>query len=370
MGPVSAPVLTARLTRRLREFTLEIDLALPGGILVLFGPSGAGKTRTLECLAGLERPDRGEIVLDGEVFFRHEPRPRVNLPPQARRIGYVVQEGALFPHLNLRENVAYGLRHTPDRGAARAEALLEEMGIGGLGDRHPREVSGGQQRRAAIARALAIAPRLLLLDEPFIHLDRIVRARLITDLRELVRARQLPAVIVTHEIEELTALADHVAVLDRGRLVQQGARDAVLFHPASCGVACLLGDVNVLAGTVQGERDGLWEIATEGHTWKVVHVGALQAGAPVELVIRAAALKVLKPGLPVPDGLARNRHQGEVTAIEERPDLVRLTIRIGNNFELAGLLPADTFHRVGVRVGDVRDFAVDPDGLFLYPGGG
>lgn len=354
--------LKADFTRRLRPFTLEVSLCAGDGILALFGASGAGKTQTLECLAGLARPDAGAIALNGETLFC---APTVNLPARVRRIGYVVQDGALFPHLTAGENVAYGMRGQAD-AAARAAALLDEMGLPGLGNRYPRELSGGQQRRVAIARALAIQPRLLLLDEPFVHLDRLVRARLMRELPLWLKQRNIPAILVTHDLEEVAACADRIAVIEQGRIVQQGTRVEVLFRPASRGVATLLGEVNVLAATVAGEAHGLWRVNAGGLTWHIPFVGDLRAGEEIEIVVRASAVKIIRPDAPVPGELALNQHPGKLLAVDMRPDLAVFTVALAGGLELTGRIPADVFTRANIKAGEERMFAVPPEGLQLF----
>ncbi|HHH40487.1 MAG TPA: ATP-binding cassette domain-containing protein, partial [Chloroflexi bacterium] len=167
--------LVADIEKQLEHFRLALRLEVGTEVLVLFGPSGAGKTTVLNAIAGLVTPDAGEITLDGRPFFRrHRPGPAVNLPARKRRIGYVFQQYALFPHLTALENVAYPLRRRRD-GPQQAMALLKKMGIAHLAHRYPHEMSGGQQQRVAIARALAADPQVLLLDEPFSALDAALR---------------------------------------------------------------------------------------------------------------------------------------------------------------------------------------------------
>lgn len=356
-----------RFSRRLAPFVLSPDCAFHGGILVLFGQSGAGKTQTLECVSGLRVPDRGSISLGERVLFLHEPgQRRVNVPPRRRRIGYVMQDGALFPHMTVLANVAYGVRGTRRARKERADALLDEMGIGAFAGCLPRRISGGQQRRAAVARALAVGPELLLLDEPFVHLDRVVRARLMDDLRVLVRQHRIPAILVTHDIEETAACADHIAVMEDGAIVQFGTRHEVLFSPASCGIATLMGDVNVLPGVVRGEADGLWRIDTAGVAWRVPHVGGFAAGTRVEVVIRSNAVKIIKAGVPVAQGLSYNLHPGRVLAVAARPGSVRVTVALSDAVRITGVVPVDTFHRAEVREGEARDFAVDMGGIRVF----
>lgn len=359
--------VSMRFSLRLAPFVLSPDCSSGDGILALFGQSGAGKTQTLECIAGLRAPDRGTIALGDRVLFRRAPgQARINVPPRRRRIGYVMQDGALFPHMTVLANVMYGIRGPSGAAEAEAMRLLDEMGIGAFADAMPREISGGQQRRAAIARAVATRPELLLLDEPFVHLDRVVRARLMDDLCALVRHRGIPAILVTHDLEETATCADRIAVMEDGAIVQFGTRNEVLFSPASCGIASLLGDVNVLPGVVRGEADGLWRIDTGGVIWNVPHVGPFSPGARVEAVIRSNAVKIIKEGVPVARELAYNLHRGTVTAAAARPGSVRFTVALSDAVAITGVVPQDTYHRSGVAVGDRREFAVDMGGISIF----
>jgi molybdate transport system ATP-binding protein len=230
-------------------FHLDVAWSAGGGVAVLFGPSGAGKTLTLQCLAGLIRPTAGRIVVDGRVFF--DSATGVNLPAQARRVGYVFQGYALFPHLTVADNVGFGLRGRPRAvRARRVAAVVEQLGLGGLERRYPRELSGGQRQRVALGRALAIEPALLLLDEPLSALDAPLRRALRDELRALLGAVGTAAVVVTHDFPEAYRLGDRIVVYDAGRVVQSAPRSELLWQPASEAVARIMGIPNVLHGTV------------------------------------------------------------------------------------------------------------------------
>lgn len=197
------------------------------GVTVLFGPSGCGKTTVLRVLSGLERPDQGSIRMDGQIWF-HTDGTRF-IEAAERKVGYVFQESLLFPHLTVAANVGYGLRTwaTKARGKRVAE-LLEKVGVSELAKRRPSELSGGQKQRVALARALAPRPRLLLLDEPFASLDRPAAEQLRQELRALLQAENLPALLVTHHREDALALGDRMMRMDQGRIVQEGRPEDVL----------------------------------------------------------------------------------------------------------------------------------------------
>src|SRR5215216_389151 len=216
--------LKVNIEKRLATFNLSVQLEVGAEILVLFGPSGAGKTQTLNAIAGLMTPDAGEITLDGTVFFRSSVArsPTLNLPARKRHVGYVFQQYALFPHFSALENVASALWRQP-RARERAEALLERMRLVELANRYPHELSGGQQQRVAIARALAMEPRVLLLDEPFSALDSEIRKRLHDDLLRLQAEAELIVIYVTHNLEDAFTVGHRMAVVRNGTIERTGA---------------------------------------------------------------------------------------------------------------------------------------------------
>lgn len=212
-------MLTVRLWKKLPDFTLEVDFAWEDGILVVLGPSGAGKTTLLDCLAGLQRPDGGRIELQGRTLF--DSRRRIDLPPRQRRIGYVLQNFALFPHLTVKGNVVYGLRSRCKCGDNRYRLsvleVLEALRITHLQDRYPAQLSGGEQQRVALARALMTEPELLLLDEPWCALDEDTRVAVRDEVVRWQRLWRIPFILVTHDRGEAQTLGDMVLHLDRGR---------------------------------------------------------------------------------------------------------------------------------------------------------
>jgi iron(III) transport system ATP-binding protein len=226
-----------------------VDLDVPeGGICALLGPSGCGKTTVLRLVAGFERPDGGE-VRGGERLLAG---PGAFVAPERRRIGMVFQDYALFPHLTVAGNVAYGLGRR-ERRSARVQELLALVGLDGLGDRRPEQLSGGQQQRVALARALAATPSVVLLDEPFSGLDAALRAQVRHEVRSIILAAGVTALFVTHDQEEALSLADTVAVMHEGRVEQVGTPEEVYGRPATRWAAGFLGEADVLPGDA---RDG------------------------------------------------------------------------------------------------------------------
>jgi iron(III) transport system ATP-binding protein len=228
----------------------DIDLTVaPGAMVALLGPSGCGKTTLLRIIAGLEVPDAGEVRLGGAIVSAD----RTFVPPERRRVGMVFQDWALFPHLTVARNVAYGLPRSADR-PARVERALSMVGLAGLGDRLPPTLSGGQQQRVALARAIAPEPTVLLLDEPFSNLDAALRVQVRTEVHELLVSLGITTVFVTHDQDEAFVLGDEVAVMSEGRIVQQSTPGVLYARPATPWVADFVGDANLVAGHGRGDR--------------------------------------------------------------------------------------------------------------------
>jgi molybdate transport system ATP-binding protein len=287
-------LLSADLEASVGTFQLRAALRVePGRTLVLFGPSGSGKSLLLRCLAGIHRPVRGRIELDGQVLLDTDRG--IDVPPQARRLGYVPQSYALFPHLTVRENVAFGLRRRPEHGGRRRlDELLQAFQLAELMARRPAQLSGGQQQRVALARALAIEPRALLLDEPFAALDAPLRRLLRRELQTLRHRYGFAVILVTHDLGEACALGDQIAVVEQGQIVQAAPPNDVLYRPATPGVARLTGLRNVFPARVTAARDGGLEVATERFS---VHTPPypFEPGAAVDLYVRPEHVVLIRP---------------------------------------------------------------------------
>ncbi|HET7321315.1 MAG TPA: ABC transporter ATP-binding protein [Longimicrobiaceae bacterium] len=271
-------------TAAVRDLSLEVA---EGEFLSLLGPSGCGKTTTLRMIAGFELPTSGRVVLGG--------RDVTSLPPQRRGVGMVFQSYALFPHLNVFENVAFGLKSRGESAketAARVARALERVDLGGYEKRSVQALSGGQQQRVALARALAPEPPLLLLDEPLSNLDAALRERTRVQLRALLKEVGITAVFVTHDQEEAFDLSDRIAVLERGRLQQLGTPEELYHAPANGFVASFVGRANFLPGrllSAEGGR-GVAEV-TGGARW-AVRIAEGAAPGPVRLMVRPEELQL------------------------------------------------------------------------------
>jgi len=333
----------------------ELDLR-PAGTTVLFGPSGSGKTTLLRMLAGLDRPDRGRIEFGKATWFDHEAR--VHVPPQKRRVGYVTQEPALFPHLTVLENAGFGVP-VPDR-PTRVPKMLILMGVADLAGRLPHELSGGQKQRVALARAVAARPDVLLLDEPLSALDAAAREALRRDLGRFLRAVSLPTVLVTHDRAEALALGDEVALIEGGRVLQQGPIAEVFSRPASLEAARVVGVEAVVPARITGRSDGLATLDAAGVT-----LMALDPGTEVTEVfacIRADEV-ILEPGTAPTS--ARNRLAATVTAVQVESALVRVDLDCG--FPLAAFITRAALRELDLSAGSKVTAMIKAPAVHLVP---
>ena len=328
-------MLSAAIRTRLSpDFVLDVRFAAAPGITMLFGASGSGKTTILRCLAGLRRPDAGQMVIGDRVLFdadRH-----VDVPARERRLGYVFQHLALFPHMTVEQNLHYGLAQfdLPAR-RERTQAIAASFRIAHLLGRKPGDISGGERQRTALARSLVTDPRLLLLDEPLSALDRMTQSRIIEDLRAWNAAHGIPILYVTHSHREVFALAEHVIVLRAGRILAEGTPQEVLETPADEPLAQLAGFENFFDATVMTLRpDGgtMHCRLAEGELELEVPLARAKPGAEVRIAVRAGDILL---ATEEPRGLsARNVIPGTVTSIQREGATVILLVNVGIRFEV------------------------------------
>jgi iron(III) transport system ATP-binding protein len=275
---------------------LSIEIA-DGEFVTLLGPSGCGKSTTLRLIAGYLKPDGGSIRVGDRVLSS----PDGVVPPEARGMGMVFQNYAVWPHKSVAENVVFGLRvQRAPRGAAqrRVEHILDLVGLAGLGGRFPNELSGGQQQRVALARSLVVEPQILLLDEPLSNLDAKLREHMRTELKALQRRTGITFVYVTHDQSEALALSDRIAVMDRGVLQQYGAPREIYARPANRIVADFMGLVNLLPATIEAVQGGSGRIAAGGLHLELALPHGVRAGDAVEIAIRPESISFAAPGDP------------------------------------------------------------------------
>jgi len=265
-----------------------LDLDVPAGSLTaILGPSGSGKTTLLRVLAGFERADAGTVTIGGTLADG----PGIHLPPERRRIGYVPQEGSLFPHLTVEANIGFGLPRR-DRRGPRTTELLDAVGLAEFARRYPHQLSGGQQQRVALARALAIKPEIVLLDEPFASLDAHLRASVREDVQQLLREAGTTAVLVTHDQDEALSTADLVAVLRDGAIAQCDAPQDLYARPVDADMARFIGDANLVEGVLDGGtvHTALGQLPVEQDG------GRLPAPGPVTVLVRPEQVELCAPG--------------------------------------------------------------------------
>ena len=275
----------------------HVDLAVaPGELVVLLGPSGCGKTSLLRSIAGLELPDGGSIAIEGRTVY--DAARRSQTPPQKRGIGMMFQSYALWPHMSVFDNVAYPLR---SRGLRREETserilgILDELGVGGLDRRYPGELSGGQQQRIALARALVAEPRIMLFDEPLSNVDARVRRNLRALIREVKQRTGFAGVYVTHDQEEAMELADRLAVMKEGRIVQLDRPDAVYRSPATSYIAEFVGDTNRLPGTVLDAGGDTMTVEAAGVRGEIPRAAGARTGDEGWLACRPEDVTIVAP---------------------------------------------------------------------------
>jgi molybdate transport system ATP-binding protein len=325
----------------LRSFSLDVELSVGRETVALVGPSGAGKTTVLRAVAGLRHPDRGRITLGDRVWFDSDAR--VDLPPEARSVGLVFQEYALFPHMTVAKNVAFG------GGAERVGELLERFGISGLASERPAALSGGERQRVALARALARGPGVLLLDEPLSALDAHTRSTVRTELQELLAQLGLPTLLVTHDFRDAAALADRIGVVVAGRLRQMGTAVELVDHPADPFVVSLTGG-NLLEGTARPLPGGGSEVALDGG-WVVR--SDQQATGRVGVAVYPWEIAVGPAGAN--GGGQLNAITAPITAVA--PEGGRMQVRIG---PLTAEGPREELERLGLTRGEAASATFMP----------
>lgn len=343
------------------EFTLSLELELvPGEIVVLVGPSGGGKSTGLRAIAGLARPRSGRIEIGGQVVF--DAGRRLDLPPWKRRVGYVFQDYALFPHLTVEQNIRYGLRGVPE-ARSRVDEWLQALNIADLARRKPGELSGGQQQRVALARAAARDADILLLDEPFGALDAATRRSVRAELQRFLQRVGRASLLVSHDYLDALTLGDRLAVLEGGRITQLGTREEVVRRPRTPFLAELTGH-NVLEGTAFGPAPaGEMQEVRVNHL--VFHVAAAPVAAgPVFVAFGPQEVALLRADPADRSLSARNRFVATVREIVPLPDRLRVYLDAG--VSLVADVVAEAAFELGLRPGARLVVAIKATAIELY----
>jgi molybdate transport system ATP-binding protein len=331
------------------QFALDVTFTAPPGITILFGASGSGKTTVLRAVAGLTRPDTGHIWVGDRALF--DAATGIDVPVQQRRVGYVFQQLALFPHMSIADNIQYGLHGLPqDERQRRVSAIAESFHITGVLTRRPGHTSGGERQRAALARALVTEPSLLLLDEPLSALDLPIQSRIIEDLRRWNEAHRIPVLYVTHAHREVFALGERVVVLENGRVQATGSPHEVLDQPAHESLASLAGFENVFDGTVMDKRIAAGTMQcrlSTDHTELEVPLSTAAIGSTVRIAIRAGDILVANQE---PHGLsARNILRGHLLETRREGATMIASVDAGQHFTVH--LTPGAYDALGLAIG-------------------
>jgi molybdate transport system ATP-binding protein len=328
-----AVVLHKRFSNGASRFTLDVAFTIAPGITIIFGPSGAGKTTMLDCVAGLATPDSGRIAVGDRVLF--DQASKTDVPVQNRNAGYVFQDLALFPHLTVGKNVEYGLTVPNKERRKKSDAVLESFRIADLRNRKPREISGGERQRVALARALVTDPCALLLDEPMAALDAATKSKIIDDLRTWNALHNIPILYVTHNREEVFALGDRVLVLENGRIIADGTPHGVMTAPRQESMAQLIGFENIFHAAVTAaheERGTMTCRIADSNVELETPLLRAEHGSKLFIGIRAGDI-LLATVQPV--GLsARNIITGRVLSLAQRDVIVVVRVNCGVEMEV------------------------------------
>ena len=376
-------MLSVTARKRFGDFTLDAAWTSDQPIVALVGPSGSGKTLTLQCIAGLIAPDSGRIVSAGRTLF--DSGGRINLRPQERRVGYVFQGYALFPHMTVAQNIAYGLprrsaaREGRVKGIDRSKSVIERLGLGMLTSRYPADLSGGQQQRVALARALATDPDVLLLDEPFSALDAPLRRELSAELSQTLREWGKIAVLVTHDLPEAYQIADMVVLYEHGGTTGAVPKNDLLWNPSSERVARLIGARNVLRATIADASGDSIVLDWRGGRLEAArspsHPLHARAGDTLAFFIRPEYVRLIRKNRPVTDGLRQtNLFNGHIVGERDEGTTWVLLFRLARpgapsqgDYDLEIEIPKLVYERLRIATDRNWDVSIHPGSIQVLP---
>jgi len=343
-------MISVDIQKKFPKFNLQAKFTADCKMVVIFGPSGAGKSLTLQALAGLIKPDVGRIRVGNQTFF--DSATGLNQPPRQRRIGYLLQEYALFPHLTVAENIAFGLKGlTRWARRSKVDEMVKLMRLQGLEDIYPAKISGGQKQRVALARALIIEPKVLLLDEPFSALDSAVREKLRLDLTQIKQQYDIPIIMVTHNLEEAYQLAEQMVIIDEGRVLQSGQGSDIFHHPKNRTVARFVGAKNIFTGQVSRIANNDTVVDTGRFEVTVRSRNKLEAGDKVGFCVRPEDIMIIRPDKVLGAGVKKNLFPGRVVGTSHRGDSCLLQFKLekavsDRDFDFTIKLPAHAYQRL------------------------
>ncbi len=355
-------MLKLSFRKRLGNFQIEMDHTITEKVTAFLGPSGSGKSTLLNCISGILQPDEGELLFSGQTLYSSDQKQC--LPPEKRHFGYVFQEGYLFPHLKVRQNISYGRpRHLDNGKRINTDTIIDILEIGELLDRYPSQLSGGQRQRVAIARALGMSPRLLLMDEPLTSLDAGLKNRILPYLYHIKQTFDIPLLYVTHSISEVMALADEAFLLSEGRITARGEPHQLLAFPAALPVAQMTGVENILAlpVVVASEERGVTELAL-GEQRLMVSYTETEPGVTMPIAFRARDIIVaMDPNLRMS---ARNILRGTIRQIAVQVGRVMLSVDIEGHL-LSVEVTSDAREQLGLAEGTVCYFIIKASAINL-----
>jgi molybdate transport system ATP-binding protein len=371
-------MLSVTVRKQFADFTLDASWTTEQPIVALVGPSGSGKTLTLQCVAGLIVPDLGRITAAGRTLF--DAAADINLRPQQRRVGYVFQGYALFPHMTVAQNVRYGVRHRSGSGIDRTDGIVESLGLSALMSRYPTDLSGGQQQRVALARALATDPDVLLLDEPFSALDAPLRRELSSELRQALRNWGKIAVLVTHDLPEAYQIADTVVLYEHGGTTPAVPKNDLLWNPSSERVARLIGARNILRATIADSSGDSIVLDWRGGRLEAArspsHQLHARAGDSLAFFIRPEYVRLIRKNRPVTEGLRQtNLFHGEIVGERDDGTTWALFFRLARPgepsqgaYDLEIEIPKLVYERLGISTDRHWDVSIHPGSIQVLPG--
>lgn len=360
--------LVCDITKKFPEFHISVRMAFKEEMVVLFGPSGSGKSSVLNMISGILKPDEGSIKINGKDIY--DSKKGINIPIRTRKIGYVFQDIALFPHMTVFNNIAYGIREKQKKEIEKKVAdLLITMRLVDLGDRYPSEISGGQKQRVALARTLITEPELLLLDEPFSALDYPVREKLRADLIAIHKRYPITTIIVTHDHEEAYILGEQIAVMNEGCIEQIGTKEAIFYRPATKQVAKLLGVRNIFDGVIARINEN--EVTIENNVLGLIKVsqtvseGNLIEGEYVSFGIRPEDIMVLRGDKQRPPD---NVFDGTVTEIVEKGAQNTIFFNTKNGDGIFKInMPRSAFRKMRISKGITASVSLKKECIWIAP---
>jgi molybdate transport system ATP-binding protein len=365
--------LSVKLLKKVKGFTLDVEWEIGNELAILFGGSGSGKSMTLQLIAGLMEPDEGFIRSNGSIFF--DKTSGINISPQHRSLGYVFQDRVLFPHMTVKENIAYGLKGESgsQKRGQKVKEMIKLFHLQGLEDMVPSEISGGQKQRVALARALIGRPKALLLDEPFSALDNTLRLEMRRLLEEIRAEFEIAVVLVTHDTFEAYSMGDSIIVYSSGRVEQVGRTDDVFRRPKSRKVAQSLGAKNLYKAKVLGRDESFQRVilGVNGLQFYVpqgLSQETVESGTEVDLFIRPEEVMIIREGKPVKDSLKRNIFEGQILDILDRGRYHMVyfqTLEGKIPFEIS--IPNYAFRNLNLLIGGMVKVALREECLWVMP---